>query len=868
MPAPWEKYGKNPAALYSAPAPPSKPSSGFAPAGAPVQQQYIPGSEADPVYIARKAELEARANAAAQASKDIRVKTATAPIDLSNDLAKARYEAELKTDPNNIPKFTPEVRKEAINAYNSAKQLQAFLDDAMAKFDAGPGKTSGISGLRDYLPYTANQQFDTAGGRMRGNVASAMGFTASQNNTEKESQRNVGSFIPESADRDAVVKDKFKSIQELIDNARERAIQQLGGVPDASGNIISIEEAQKRGMFHFNPPDGGGDPPQYLGGGPQQGLATGATRNVSDPKAARVVDAIIRGGGSLDEVNAYIGTLGQQTPVTQEQFDAAKKLLAKGYEGPLSSVTRAENNGAFNRLSASPVGAYGINAADAVSGGLIDNAIGLAGGDAEDARAKMQAVSDANPTASMLGGVTGAGLGAAGMEFGLGGLATRLPGIAGRVVGSARTADGLYGGIYGAGSNDQDPLTGALIGTGTGVLGGMFGRGLARGAGHVASGVRNQAVRTLNDLGVPMTVGQVLGQSGRFGNAVRTFENALSGIPVVGDVVKARQREGFQGLNQAAFNQGLDPIGATTNGTIGAEGVDAARNAVSNAYNNTLDPLSLARDAQFTAANDAARAAGTGLPDDMAGRATYAIDRAVQNFSPEDELSGRGFQQAIRRFRRATSQNAPLPNGDDLGDVMRQAEGAYNGLVERQAPDVLPAYQNANQANRNVSVIKDAVNRARNGTRTGETDLFSASQLSDAAAANARRFGGTEGTTQQPFFQLTRAAQQVLPSNVPDSGTAGRLATLALPTLLGGAGAGGGYALGDAGEGAKYGLGAGLLATLGGTRSAQRLMTRALLERPDWAERLSTELARRSPYVGMAFTGLGSSLTPALVPSR
>jgi hypothetical protein len=471
---------------------------------------------------------------------------------------------------------------------------------------------------------------------------------------------------------------------------------------------------------------------------------------------------------------------------------------------------------------------------------------------------------------------------AAGTAAGIGAgenIASSVPGIARALnflpeVARAPAADAAYSGLMGAGgadwSNPANVGTNAVLGTLAGGAGSAGGNVLARTAGMAFRGVTNPAVRYLRQAGVPMTVGQVLG------GFPKKLENSLTSVfPQIGN----RYTEGFQGFNRAGFNQGLEPINglavnglppmaATTNGTIGPAGVDLARGARTQAYSNTLDPVSLVRDAQFGADETAVRGLAGGLPDDMANRANYAIDRAGQNFSPQDELTGGGFQQAIRRFRRAASQNAPLPNGDDLGDVMQQAQGAYNGLVSRQAPDILPAYQAANEANRNVSVLQGAVNRARNGGRSGEVDVFTPSQLADEAAANSRRYGGTQGTTEQPFFDLTRAGQQVLPSTVPDSGSATRLAALALPGMFSGAGAGTGYAAGDTRKGTAVGLGLGTLLALGGGRTSQRALTSLLLERPDFLRALGGQFIDRAPVGGMFGAGLGAGLAPALVPQR
>lgn len=226
-------------------------------------------------------------------------------------------------------------------------------------------------------------------------------------------------------------------------------------------------------------------------------------------------------------------------------------------------------------------------------------------------------------------------------------------------------------------------------------------------------------------------------------------------------------------------------------------------------------------------------------------------------------LDGNGLQQSIRTLRRDASSVSAQPYGYDFGQVTGQAENALTGLIERQSPATMPALNAANAANRRVEVLRDAVNRARNGTRVGETGTFAPSQLADAAAANAKKFGNSQGTTRQPFFNLSRAGQAVLPNSVPDSGTAGRAI---VGGLLTGAGLGGGtgYAAGDAGTGAGYGLGAAALLAAGGSRAGQRALTAALLDRPEFAIRAGNGIANRARIGGLfgapMLAGAGASL--------
>lgn len=780
------------------------------------------------------------------------------------------------------PQLTAEVRKAAIDGYRNAKLLDKEIATIEADYKKGPGSTSGLKGLKDYLPYTSNQLFDSAGSAPRGMVGNALSFTGGQLNTPREAEQAVGPYLPQSGDRDALILQKIEMLKQLRDAARDKAVAVLGGVPDEQGNPVPVDHARKNGLWfgaseNLPPPNYGGDgrgtnnvevnnaPPasyEEFRSALERGINSGQIKTVEEAQQFAAQGHFTLGDPKIIQANIDQVGHGQKANVATPVTEGVQKLT-----GPQAGLVNAADGLSVGML---PKLGAGLSA---VTDRLTTNtpmSLGELYSRQLDAnRGTMdQAFSD-HPFWSAAG--TAAGIGA-----GEGAIA-RIPAVARGLnfLGEGARApamDAAYSGLMSAGGSDWDNPgnvgVNALTGSVGGGLGSVGGNLLARGGGMAFRGVQNPAAQYLRARGVPMTVGQVLGG---FPKAV---ENRLTSfIPQVG----ARYRDGFRGFNRAGFEDGLAPINgldvngtgpvpATTNGVIGPQGVDLALQARSRAYSNTLDPVTLARDTAFNAGETAASNAAGNLPDDMSGRANYAINRAAENFSPQDELTGQGMQQALRRFRRTTSENAPLPNGADLADVMRQAEGAYSGLVARQAPQVLPAFEAANAANRNVSILKGAVNRARNGSRSGEVDTFTPSQLSDEAAANARRYGGTEGTTNQPFFQLTRAGQQVLPSSVPDSGTAGRVAMLALPAALGGAGAGAGYKSGDTSKGTEAGLALAAALALGGTRGGQRAMTSLLLSRPDFLVQLGHRLTNRAPVAGMFGAGLGAGIAPSLLP--
>lgn len=700
---------------------------------------------------------------------------------------------------------------EARGQISRLNQLAKQINRTQELFNSGIGTTSGAASLQDYLPTDSNAKFDVAGAALSQQGLAAFRVPGTGTVSDRDAIMFDRANLPTAATRDAAVQEQLRGLRERVD-----------------------EERKSLGLGAY----------QWTG----ETSATGTEKKVRDDSKSPAVAALqtlLRSGAPDDQVQAAAAALN----ASPGSVSAALAFRRKnpGYRGSydLGDLgTRTERTSGFERLAASPVGAYFANAANATTAGLL----GAATGTTND----FKRLSRENPTSGLLGDITGAALGSAGLELGLGATAARTGlGVLGRPI----VADAAFGGVSGATATPDNPLLGAAAGAGLGAGGGMFGRAAGRTIGRGFRGIQNANVGALRQAGVPLTVGQAVG------GALKGVEDRLAGVPVIGDIIGNRRREGLEAFNRAAFDQGLAPINANTGGAIGAQGVDAARGARSQGYANALDNVQVQADAPFVADMQGAINAGRALPDPMSANLGYTLPTRVGNsFDANGGLSGRDFQQSIRGLRRDARAMENLPYGYDFGQVTRQAEGALEGLLNRQSPGTIPAYQAANAANRNVEVLRDAVNRARNGSRSGTSDVFTPSQLADAAAQNSRAFGGTQGTTQQPFFNLTRAGQDVLPSKVPDSGTAGRLALLGLPAAFGGTGGGVGYATGDAQTGAAAGLGVGAALALGGSRGAQALAVRALADRPDALIRIGNGLYNRAALTGMFGAGLGSSI--------
>jgi hypothetical protein len=647
----------------------------------------------------------------------------------------------------------------------------------------------------------------------------------------------------------------------LLDDHAQHVMGNLGFGGNGGATPPSGGPGSSGGPTLGGPPAVGPDARPAFNGPSSSGplsLATGAMRTENDPRSSALIDKMVRSGATADQINAALPK--DLVPITQEAVSASQVYLKNNphYQGSFGKVTREVGNSPLTRMASTPLATVATQAANAGSAGYLDEITGginsLAKGtpyvqerDAADIAKQAQAAG--NPGSAIVGNVIGGGAAMAGAgALGIGGVAARYLGAAAPIVG-----DAAYGALYGSGESNGNRLGGAVVGAAGGAVGsrlgsataGMFGRGLR--------GVQSEAVRYLDHAGIPMTGGQILG------GVAKNVEDKLTSIPFVGEAIKNRRAEGYNAFNQAAFNQAGAPIGANV-GAIGDNGLAALDRATGQAYNRALGGVNVnGNDPAFIGDMGNLVQQARNLPDPMAGNAAFTLrTRVGQGFDNAGNMTGNDFQQSVRGLRRDARAVAPLPYGHDFGQIAQGGENALEGLLQRQAPGALPQYRAANSAYRHQSTLDSVVNgAAKNQFDDAGNVVFTPAQLNAASVRNGGLFGG-----QRPFQELAQSGQQVLPSKVPDSGTAGRAALGLMASGLGGsaAGAATGYGVGDPSTGGDIGGGLGIAAALLNSRSGQRALTAALLRRPQIADLTGNFLVDNARYGGHLFAPGGSYL--------
>lgn len=746
----------------------------------------------------------------------------------------------------NGPALTGDKRGELKDTLTSLDQFESDLNLLEDSFTEN-FEEQGLATPREYLPDRlsgTNESYNAASQRLLPLVARALGFTSKQMDTPAEIAR-LGKYVPDSYDRDETAREKLTALRQMLDRQRENAQSQLGVKDDGDDEtLVATGEAPPvlggaDGGTGPAPPSG---PPLGSDPDPSYQAATGDTRTVADPKLQGQLDAMLRQGANFADINAFAVENGAE-PINRQEYAAVRAFLRKNpnYKGSLVDVNKYVPLSAYEKtvtaIGDNPIGAYAMGAGQMLSGNTLDNLTS----DPERARLAMDVNAAKNPTATAIGQVSGATLGALSGEAGLARLGMSGAGRMGLLRGAL--ADTSMGAASGAGAADAgDRGLGALQGAGVALLGNAGGNVLGAGLRRTGTGVADPSVQALASEKMPLTVGQTYGNTKVMGvpvgSMVKGIEDRIEGLPAIGAMVRDRRIEGMDAFNAKAFDRALAPVGGSVKGKVGEEAVEEAQKIVSDAYTQALSGAVVQADKQF--ANDLTRSVTkvAGLKR-VGPEVLEDVKATLEPYMNGTAVTGEAMQ-AIKRDLEAIKRNY---RGDTrahaVAGAVDEVKEAVFGMFRRQAPDVLPAYQKADAAYRRLSTLEDAVLAGKN-----TEGKFSPAQLGAADKAATKKFDGKRAAAsgKGPFHDMQRDAQNVLPNKVPDSGTAGRVA-LGQSTLMDAAG------LSLAGIlGAAY------------TKAGQRLLTKPGrgVSNPALRKLLTDE--RTQQLLGRAGAGTGAAL--------
>jgi len=377
--------------------------------------------------------------------------------------------------------------------------------------------------------------------------------------------------------------------------------------------------------------------------------------------------------------------------------------------------------------------------------------------------------------------------------------------VGGRVIATAPAALALptggsiggafgFGAATGAGMATLDPVTTqrgpfweekasqALEGGGIGAVAGPLGYL----AGRAINPLIAPNVRALHNAGVEVTPGQALG------GVAQRLENGLMSMPVVGDQVIARTQDSFRSLNRTAANRTLANVGEELPANVqpGREMVGYLRERGQAAYDEALNRASaFLPDEQFAA--NLGEVGQMQMPPSARQEFMQTLrDRVVSRFQ-QGPLDPQAFKTidaelgSMAAERMSTVGNA---GERELGRAYGELQKSLRDLFARQNPEAAPLLRAADAFHGDFLRVQGAA--AATGAAEG---VFTPAQLSASVRGldrSARRGAFARGEARMQ--DLSDAAKDVLPSRVPDSGTAFRaiVNTGGIPSIVGGAATG------------------------------------------------------------------------------
>lgn len=328
-----------------------------------------------------------------------------------------------------------------------------------------------------------------------------------------------------------------------------------------------------------------------------------------------------------------------------------------------------------------------------------------------------------------------------------------------------------------------------LRSAGEAALGSYVGEAGIRGLGKLARGpIAQPGVKELYEEGVRPTAAQAVG------GAVKTAEEKMESVPLLGSAITKALRRGMETFNTATLKKVVDdlnrdidevtaglpraegqgfesPMKRIEIGEIqpGTTGFSQVKGAIKEAYGRLVDNTSGEMTADLAQGLQGIR--------DLAGtmRESYAkqIDDILRNtvesrFKPGQRVDGTTIKEIDSELTNLAENYTKSSIADErrVGQAIQEAQRQVHLMMESQNPSYAKALRNADSAFWKLKRIEQAT------TSSVANELMTPAQLMQSLRGR-NRAGFAQGT--MPMQDWARSAQEVIGNKYPDSGTAGRL---------------------------------------------------------------------------------------------
>lgn len=340
--------------------------------------------------------------------------------------------------------------------------------------------------------------------------------------------------------------------------------------------------------------------------------------------------------------------------------------------------------------------------------------------------------------------------------------ATRLGQAAPRATqaGLATLEGGAYGLLGTEGGIEDRALGGAI---------GLTGAGLLGAGGQFLPRVTEPAKRLIKEKIQP-TVGQA------FGPTIKALEERATSIPFIGDVIRAGQREVIESFDNKIIERALAPIGfKVPAGKTGVEAMEAAEDALSEAYRNAIPKAGLPDARPLQDRINEIVQENTDLQSNVFEQLRKKLNKAIA-----PSLFDRGYKMSGEAIKKADSDLGTQAIGliknknstedeKQMGRALFKMQSALREELIRQNPTA-KGLSAARESFKQILPIRKAATSspANVGTFT-PAQLLSGMKSADVSVGKTRF-----ATGKMPEQELAMTAQKVLGNRIPDSGTVER----------------------------------------------------------------------------------------------
>lgn len=433
------------------------------------------------------------------------------------------------------------------------------------------------------------------------------------------------------------------------------------------------------------------------------------------------------------------------------------------------------------------------------------------------------------------------------------------PGRAEQVIGSvAATAPlalatrnpWLLGAAEGALTSNAQDAAGLARDTAFGAVVGKGGDMAVRGLGAVVNPNINPATRRLVEEGVEVSPGQLMG------GAAHQLEDAMTGIPLLGEIPNASQRRALETMNMTAIQRPMTSLGVELPRNLRSthEAIDFAQQAATDAYDDLIPRLQVRLDQDFATEFNTLNSGVQNMNAAQVDQWNKLIRNEVMPrfnaaMGPANgRITGESFKELesilSKEVRDFTSGNAS-PHDRRYASAVRELQSQLRDMLARNNPAHAERLQSINDAYRQLTVLEDAAQAAPADAR-GQFTAHILNQAARRADPSVRRRAFARGDAL--FQDLSTDAGEIMRRTVNDSGTATR----------GAVSAGLGAAL--LGTTLKvsinpWAVGALALGAIPYNRTGNRLFTAAMMQRPDWAAGARQFLDSNARFGGLVAAG-------------